>query len=118
MGIFAGVVPWEPVLGAGSSLLSAFGSFFSESISAPQDPNLASEDFATQVKAIYNQTRYALDNATTTLMKGEAVNNITLQKMMMGEVWVNQTALTQISTLATQLTIQGDRSTLEVAKES
>ncbi|KAG8530182.1 uncharacterized protein KY384_005665 [Bacidia gigantensis] len=110
LGLFSGIEPFGPAIGAGGNVLSAFSSYLSESISQSKDPDLAQKLFAPRAKAIYRQFGTALDKASLFIFNGSIVPSepaFNITDMMSNGTWVDSmTALTPVSDLELNINIE------------
>ncbi|KAL8787516.1 MAG: hypothetical protein Q9213_002174 [Squamulea squamosa] len=111
LSVVSGFVPFiGPGIAAIGAILPTIGTFLSDSAAAKEDPLVSQKEFAPRVRKLYNNYVSALDDAATSLFTGKSVqtdnSSFNIADMMSQGAWVNSSALTRLTGIENNLTIE------------
>ena len=99
-----------PGLAATGAILPAVGTFQGNAAASKSDPLVGRKEFAPRVKQLYANYVDSLDKAGQTLFKGGVINTtngrFNITDMMANGAWANASALTRLTDLETNLTLE------------
>ncbi|KAI9725891.1 MAG: hypothetical protein M1835_003800, partial [Candelina submexicana] len=111
LSVFSGFVPViGPGLAATGAILPAVGSYLGNKVAGADQILVGQREFAPKVRQIYNNYTDALDEMGQKLFKGDLIQatsgSFHITDMMKGGAWANVSAITKLTYLETNLTIE------------
>ena len=109
--ILSGFVPViGPGLAATGSILPAIGTFLGDAASTKSDPLVGQKEFAPKVRELYTNYVDTLDESGNMLLNGDKITTASgdfdIGDMMAHGVWLNTSALTKLTDIETNLTLE------------